>query len=279
MVTPQRLFRSKGVVKWGCVVFHDETSHKRYYTHVSGTACEGNAGSRQDVTQGVVSDVDKAPGSSLGSGGTSRSRVFGSMSVLMRTWHGTAVVALALVCGEDVRSKICFGIWMRMKLKKNHRKKIVCRGTWKHNLKRLQEWLIDEYKNYVNGLHFISFKKKYFLWRQLLSEIFFKDLIWNQYLQSRMKIKLYGRWKTKRCFSNRGQSGKCHPGKWLSLLEIGHIKSYKENINDRSLKFCAIWEILSLCPKFCRVTIWSTLGLCLAEWYNAKFVHRFPTGY
>lgn len=59
-------------------------SHKRYYAHVSEAGCEGNAGSRQDITQRVVSDVDKTPGSNLGSAGTSKNRVFGSMSVLMR---------------------------------------------------------------------------------------------------------------------------------------------------------------------------------------------------
>lgn len=47
-------------------------------------------------------------------------------------------------------------------------------------------------------------------------------------------------WKTKRCFSNRGQSGKCRTDKWLSLLEIDDRNWCKDNINDRSLKFSAI---------------------------------------
>jgi len=55
-----------------------------------------------------------------------------------------------------------------------------------------------------------------------------------------MKIKLYCRWKTKKCVRKRDQSGKCQIGKFLNLLEIGDENWYKENLNDGSLKFCAI---------------------------------------
>lgn len=106
---------------WSCIIFHAEIPHVGYHTRTSEAVCEGSvemdisAGSRQRLAQRIVSDLNEAARSNLGSADISSNRVSRSASVLLRTCHSAVVLALALVHGENIRSKTYFGIQVRVK--------------------------------------------------------------------------------------------------------------------------------------------------------------------
>lgn len=92
-----------------------------YHTHTSEAICEGDvkmdigAGSRQCLAQRIVSNLNEASRSNLGSADSYGHRVFRSTSVLLRPCHSAVVLALVLMDGETIRSKTCFGIQVRVK--------------------------------------------------------------------------------------------------------------------------------------------------------------------